>query len=80
MPNGFNPQTAFEGYVTAKLEAITDRLDSLPCKESFEKVNKNANDIANIKGKAAGIGLIVGGIAGFISGILAALFRFLLEK
>jgi len=80
MPNGFDPQTAFEGYVTAKLEAITDRLDKLPCRESFEKVNRNANDIANIKGKAAGIGLIVGGIAGFISGILAALFRFLLEK
>lgn len=80
MPDGFNPQTAFEGYVVAKLEAMTQRLDALPCKESFEKINKNANEISNMKGRAAGIGMAVGAIAGFISAIITMIIKYLIEK
>lgn len=80
MPNGFHPKDAFEGYVTAKLEAITDRLDALPCKESFDRVNKNTTDIANIKGKAFGIGATLGAIAGFITAVVTMIVKYFMEK
>lgn len=83
MPNGaeqYKPKGAFDGYVVAKLEAITDRLNALPCKESFDKINKNSNDIANMKGRAFGIGATLGAIAGFISTMITMFVKHLLEK
>lgn len=67
MPDGFQPQNTFEGYVYAKLESIKERLDALPCDESFKRMGKCENEISNIKGKATIIGAISGGVAAFIT-------------
>mgnify|MGYP001611998071 CR=1 FL=1 len=73
MPNSFTPQTAFEGYVVAKLEAMTDRLNALPCDNQSKRLGKCETDISNIKGKAT--------IIGAISGFLTALFtKYILGK
>ncbi len=60
----FQPATAFEGYMKAKLEGIEERLDSLPCGESFKRLNKCENEISNIKGKATVWGAVMGFCAG----------------
>ena len=70
MPSDFQPQTAFEGYVVAKLEGMTDRLDALPCKEDGKRLGSVEQKISNIEGKAS----IIGALAGFASGILAKIF------
>jgi hypothetical protein len=75
MPNGnYQPQTAFEGYVVAKLEGMSARLDALPCKDNITKVDKNMTDIANIKGKAGIIGAVLGAITGFLAALLSKLW------
>jgi hypothetical protein len=66
-PDNFTPSTAFEGYVAGKLEDMTARLNALPCPETFKRLNKIENDVANIQGRAAIVGLIFGAIAGFIT-------------
>lgn len=65
--NNFTPSGAFEGYVAAKLENIEKRVDVLPCKENFQRLNKVENKIANIEGKATVFGAISGLVAAFIS-------------
>lgn len=70
MASNFEPQTAFEGYVKASLEGMEKRLDKLPCGESFRRVGKCETDIANIKGKTS----VLGGVAGFIGGVLVKIF------
>lgn len=67
MGNDFEPQTPFEGYVAAKLEGMEKRLDVLPCGETFKRLNRIENDVANIKGKATILGMITGFVGGFIS-------------
>ena len=64
--DSFQPQTAFEGYVKATLENMEKRLDGLPCAETFKRLNKCENDIANIKGKAT----IIGTGAGFVAALI----------
>jgi hypothetical protein len=66
MKDGFEPSTPFEGYVAAKLETMAQRLDDLPCGETFKRLNKCENDISNMKGKATVIGAVFGFIAGLI--------------
>ena len=63
MSDSFQPQTPFEGFVYAKLESMTERLNSLPCSEQNKRLGKCETDISNIKGKATAIGAI----AGFVS-------------
>lgn len=70
MASNFEPATAFEGYVKASLDNMEKRLDALPCGESFKRLNKCENDIANIKGQAT----VFGAICGFISGIIGKVF------
>ena len=70
MPNGFKPQTAFEGYVVAKMEAISARLDALPCKSDGERIVELEKKISNIEGKAT----IFGAITGFIAGCISKIF------
>lgn len=65
--DGFEPQSAFEGYVKAKLESMEKRLDCLPCSETFKRLGKVENDIANIKGRAAVLGVIAGFISAFVT-------------
>jgi len=65
--DSFQPQTAFEGFVAAKLESMEKRLDCLPCKETFKRLGKCENDISNIKGRATVIGTLAGFIAAFIT-------------
>jgi len=67
VPDNFTPNGAFEGYVAAKLETIAERLDKLPCPESFKRIGKCENDIANIKGKATVLGIVFGAVSGFIT-------------
>jgi len=62
----FQPRTAFEGYIKAKLESIEDRLDKLPCGESFKRLNKCENSIANIQGRTT----VFSSILGFCSGLI----------
>jgi len=69
MPNGFKPQTAFEGYVVAKMEAMSDRLDTLPCKSDEDRIVELEKKVSNIEGKATLFGAITGFIAGLISRI-----------
>lgn len=66
----FTPQTAFEGFVAAKLDNMEKRLDSLPCGENFKRLNKCETDLANIEGRAT----VFGVVAGFIAGIFAKIF------
>jgi len=66
----FQPQTAFEGFVAAKLDNMEKRLDSLPCGESFKRINKCETDIANIEGKAT----VFGVISGFLAGLFTKIF------
>lgn len=68
--DSFEPQTAFEGYMKAKLEAIESRLDSLPCGETFKRLNKVENDVSNIKGQAT----VLGAVFGLVAGIITKLF------
>jgi len=70
MVNNFEPQSAFEGYVKASLENMEKRLDSLPCADSFKRLNKCENDIANMQGKASLLGIVFG----FLSGLFAKIF------
>ena len=73
VPNGFEPEGAFQGYVVAKLEAMTDRLNALPCIETNKRLGKVENDISNIKGKAT--------MFGAVAGIVTALFtKYVLGK
>lgn len=71
----YKPKGAFDGYVVAKLEAITDRLNALPCKESFEKMNRNSNDISKMKGIATGVGLVAGAIGAIVTMLIKWLIR-----
>jgi len=64
--DNFQPQTAFEGYIKAKLEGIEDRLDRLPCKESSKRLSKCEASIANIQGRTTVISVILGFLSGFI--------------
>ena len=66
MSDSFKPQTAFEGYVAAKLETMDASLNSLQCHNKDTRLNKVENDVANIKGKATVFGAITGFIAGYI--------------
>jgi hypothetical protein len=66
MKDNFQPQTAFEGYVAAKLENIEKKFDELPCKDSFTRLSKVENELSNIKGKATVIGAVFGFIGGWI--------------
>lgn len=68
--DNFTPSTAFEGYVAAKLENIEKKFDDLPCAESFKRIGKCENKIANIEGKAT----ILGIVSGFVAGIFAKIF------
>ena len=70
MPNGFNQETAFEGYVVGKLEAMTQRLDTLPCKESSQRINDIEKKLANIEGKATIFGAAMGFVAGLFSKLI----------
>lgn len=67
MPNSFEPQTAFEGYVVGKLEAMSDRLTALPCKVQDERIRQTEQKVSRIEGKAT----VYGAIMGFISGIIS---------
>jgi hypothetical protein len=66
-PDNFTPTGAFEGYVYAKLEDITEKFKALPCKETENRLSKVENEISHIKGKAS----IIGAIAGIISAFIA---------
>jgi len=68
--DSFQPQTAFEGYVKATLDSMEKRLDSLPCGETFKRISKCENDIANMEGKATVFGIV----AGFAAGLIAKIF------
>lgn len=70
MPNGFQPKDAFEGYVVGKLEAITQRFDDLPCKESSKRINDIEKKVANIEGKAT----LFGAVCGFCAGLFSKFF------
>jgi len=65
MNDNFDPITPFEGYIKAKLESIEKRLDQLPCGESFSRISKCENKVANMEGRAA----IFGTVMGFLSGL-----------
>ena len=69
MPN-FEPQDAFQGYVVAKLEAITDRLNALPCDEQSKRLGLCENKLSNIEGKAT----ILGALGGFITYLAGKIF------
>ena len=71
MPNGFTPNGAFEGHVTAKLEDITKRLDCLPCRETAQRISNCEKKISNIEGKAS----VWGAVTGFIAGLLTWLIK-----
>ncbi len=66
----FKPTTAFEGYMKAKMEGLEDRLDKLPCGETFRRLNSVENKVANIEGKAT----VFGAVAGFITALISKLF------
>ena len=70
MPNGFKPQTAFEGYVVAKLEEMTNRLNYLPCDKNEIRLSICENSISNIQGKASMLGAISGLITYLIGKVL----------
>ena len=70
MPNGFKPQTAFEGYVAAKLEEMTNRLNALPCESDGTRIRELEQKVSNIEGKAT----LFGAITGFIAGCLSRIF------
>ena len=76
MPDNFQPQTSFEGYVAANLENIKEQLKNLPCPENFKRLNKCENDIANIKGKAT----IIGAIGGLLAGSFIAAFKWIVRN
>lgn len=62
----FSPQTPFEGYIKAKLEAMSERLDALPCSDTSKRLSICEQKIANMEGKATVIGLVFGFIGGFV--------------
>jgi hypothetical protein len=68
--NNFTPNGAFEGYVYAKLEDTGRRLNALPCNETFMRLNKVENDVANMRGKAT----VFGAITGFVAGLASKIF------
>lgn len=70
MPNGFEPKTAFEGYVVGKLEAMSDRLSALPCKTQDERIRINEQKISKMEGKAA----VFGNLGGIITYLFGKLF------
>ena len=65
-PDNFTPQTAFEGYVYAKLENVEKKIEDLLCNKQCERIGKVENEISNIKGKAT----VIGTIAGFVSAVI----------
>lgn len=69
MATGYEPQTAFEGYVVAKLEALTDRHDSLQCTAHSNRIRDLETSLANMQGKASLFGAVMGFLAGLISKI-----------
>ena len=67
----FEPKTPFEVYTFMKLEAMTERLNALPCDEQNKRLGKCENNISNITGNATIIGAIAGGVsAWFIKYVL----------
>lgn len=67
MDNNFTPQTAFEGYVKASLDFLTDRLNALPCKMQDERIRNVEQKVSNIQGKASVFGAL-GGIISYLIG------------
>jgi len=65
--NNFSPNGAFEGYVYANLENMKERLNNLPCPETFHRLNKLENKVSNMQGKATVWGLVAGFVSGFIA-------------
>ena len=80
MPNGYEPQNAFEGIVITELQNIKEQFKALPCKESFNKINKNTTDIANIKGRGATWITIIGIIASGITTGVILFIKYLMQK
>ena len=70
MSDNFNPQTPFEVYTFMKLEAMSSRLDALPCKAQDERIRGVEQKISNIEGKSS----LFGAIFGFIAGIIGKIF------
>ena len=70
MSDGFEPSSAFEGYVYAKLEGIEKKFDVLPCKTQDERLRVTEQKVSKMEGKAS----IYGAVMGFISGVLAKIF------
>ena len=72
MPNGFEPNSAFEGYVYAKLEGIEKKFDVLPCKTQDERIRATEQKVSKMEGKAA--------VFGTLGGVITYLFGKLLGK
>ena len=70
MPIDFTPEGAFQGYVVAKLEDMSNRLNTLPCKTQDERIRGVEQKISNVEGKAS----LFGAITGFLSGFIAKMF------
>ena len=70
MPDGFEPEGAFQGYVYAKLEGIEKKFDNLPCEPQDKRLRDCENKVSNMQGKATIIGLVFGVVGGFIGKIL----------
>ncbi len=66
MGTDFQPQTAFEGYVAAKLDGIEKRLDGLPCDKEAQALSDLERKVSNIEGKASMLGGVFGTVATFI--------------
>ena len=70
MPDGFEPSTAFEGYVYAKLEGIEKKFDILPCKAQDERIRGVEQKVSKIEGKAS----VFGALGGVITYLFTRLF------
>lgn len=72
MRDSFEPQTPFEGYVFAKLEALDQKLTQMngTLEEHERRIDANSQDIAKAKGWAAALGAMFGFLAAFVKGII----------
>lgn len=81
MANAFIPQSPFEGFVYAKLEDMSNRLDTikldlsnrmnnLPCEKSDERTRSIEQKISKIEGKAS----VLGALSGFMVHLIIKLF------
>ena len=70
IPDNFTPQTAFEGYVKASLDNLTDRFNRLPCDAQSKRLGLCENKLSNIEGKAT----ILGALGGFITFLVGKIF------